>query len=77
MTNEFMETVFTACGGRQVVIDSLGISKQALSGWKRAGYVPSAHAVAIERLSGIPRSRLCPAFDWGDDHKHEAAAEPA
>lgn len=41
------------------------LSKQTLSDWKRAGRIPAAHAVAVEKLTGIPRERLCPDFEWG------------
>jgi hypothetical protein len=41
------------------------LSKQTMSDWKRAGRVPARHAVAVEKMTGIPRERLCPDFDWG------------
>jgi hypothetical protein len=41
------------------------LSKQTMSDWKRAGYVPASHAVAVEELTGIERERLCPNFNWG------------
>ncbi len=53
--------------GRQRLQDELKLSKQTMSDWKRWGYVPSGHAVAVERLSGIPREKLCPRFDWGKE----------
>lgn len=60
-----IDEVFEKAGGRQSLQDALSLSKQTMSDWKRAGYVPAPHAVAVERLTGIPRERLCPNFDWG------------
>ncbi len=62
---ELIDEVFEKAGGRQALMDALGLSKQTMSDWKRSGKVPSPHAVAVERLTGIPRERLCPDFDWG------------
>ena len=53
-------------GGRAVVRERLGVSKQTLSDWKRAGRVPPKHAPNLEVLSGIPREKLCP-----DDDRHQ------
>lgn len=70
-----IDEVFEKAGGRQKLMDSLELSKQSMSDWKRFGYVPARHAVAVEKLTGIPRERLCPNFDWGRKIKG-AAGKP-
>jgi DNA-binding transcriptional regulator YdaS (Cro superfamily) len=66
-----IDEAFEKAGGRKALRDALSvgrptpISKQTLSDWKRAGRIPASHAVAVERLTGIPRELLCPDFDWG------------
>lgn len=66
-----LDEVFRKAGGRQALQAALSkgrdkpLSKQTLSDWKRSGKIPAAHAVAVEKLTGIPRERLCPDFDWG------------
>jgi DNA-binding transcriptional regulator YdaS (Cro superfamily) len=62
-----MDEVFEKAGGRQVLQDKLHLSKQTMSDWKRWGRVPANHAVAVESLTGIPREKLCPQFEWGRD----------
>ena len=67
--NHLIDDVFQKAGGRLKLRESLKLSNQSLQDWKRAGYVPARHAVAVESLTGIPRHVLCPGFTW--------AAEPA
>lgn len=64
MEREQIEVTFTKAGGRKHVMAALGVSKQTLSDWKRKGEVPARHAVMLERMSGVSRSKLCPAFPW-------------
>jgi DNA-binding transcriptional regulator YdaS (Cro superfamily) len=61
-----IDEAFEKAGGREALQKALGVSKQTLSDWKRWGHVSAARAVAVERITGIPRQRLCPSFDWGD-----------
>ena len=44
------ETLAKATGRR--------ISQQAISGWKRVGYVPRSWAIDVSRISGVPIERL-------------------
>ena len=73
--NPLIDQVFQKAGGRQKLREALSkgrakpFSNQSLQDWKRNGYVPACHAVAVEGLTGIPRAKLCPHFTW--------AAEPA
>lgn len=69
-----IDEVFEKAGGRQALRTSLGLSKQTMSDWGRFGYVPSRHAVAVENITGIPRERLCPSFDWGRKTRRTAKA---
>lgn len=64
MSKPLMDEVFEKAGGREKLQRALGVSKQTLSDWKRWGHVSAARAVSIERLTGIPRERLNPKFDW-------------
>lgn len=65
MENPAIEEMFEKSGGREALRRRLGLSKQTMSDWKRAGYVPARHAVDVEAITGIPRERLCPGFPWG------------
>lgn len=65
MALSLIDEVFEKAGGRETLRNSLGLSKQTMSDWKRFGYVPARHAAAVEAKTGIPRERLCPDFDWG------------
>lgn len=66
MESRLLEEVFQKAGGRQLLRGALGLSKQTMSDWARLGYVPARHAVAVEKITGIKRERLCPHFDWGE-----------
>lgn len=78
MDESLIEEVFEKAGGRQALQAALSVgrarplSKQTLSDWKRAGYVPAHFAVKVEKLTGIPRERLCPNFEWGRKVKAKA-----
>lgn len=71
--SSLIDEVFEKAGGRaklrQALLTPNGkpISNQTMSDWKRSGRIPARHAVAVETLTGIPRERLCPDFDWGRD----------
>lgn len=62
--SKLIDEVFEKAGGRQSLRRRLKLSKQSMSDWKRAGYVPARHAAAVEQITGIPRTRLCPKFEW-------------
>jgi hypothetical protein len=70
MSQSVIDEAFEKAGGRKALREALSVgrdkplSKQTLSDWKRAGYVPAHHAVAVEKLTGIPREKLCPDFPW-------------
>lgn len=57
-----VEEVFRAAGGRQRLMDSLGLSKQSMSDWLRHGEVPIKHCPKVSALTGIPLDKLNPAF---------------
>ena len=65
MPKPVIEEAFEVAGGRTALRKALGLSKQTMTDWKRKGCVPSRHAAAVEALTGIPRERLCPNFQWG------------
>jgi DNA-binding transcriptional regulator YdaS (Cro superfamily) len=62
--SKVIDEVFAAAGGREALRKALGVSKQTLSDWKRWGHVSATQAVAVEKITSIPRQRLCPVFDW-------------
>lgn len=64
MSKSVIDEVLEKAGGRQALQESLGVSKQTISDWKRLGHVSAKRAPAIEKLTGISRKRLCPDFDW-------------
>lgn len=64
MTKSLMDQVLEKAGGSRGLQQSLGVSKQTVSTWKRWGHVSATKAPAIERITGIPRQQLCPKFDW-------------
>jgi hypothetical protein len=64
MTKSVIDEAFEKAGGREGLMKSLGVSKQTISDWKRWGRVSAKRAPAVEAITGIPRQRLCPGFDW-------------
>lgn len=47
-----------AAGGQSALARQVGVSHQAVSRWVKCGWVPLAHILLVERLSGVPRARL-------------------
>lgn len=47
-----------AAGGQSALARHIGVSHQAVSRWVKCGWVPVAHILEVERLSGVPRVRL-------------------
>ena len=62
--SQVIEEAFAKAGGRLALQRSLKLSKQTMSDWKRWGYVPARHAASVEAITGIPREKLCPQFEW-------------
>jgi DNA-binding transcriptional regulator YdaS (Cro superfamily) len=52
-----IEEIVLAAGGRAALARELGISKAAVSQWRR---IPVGRALDVERLTGISRHRLRP-----------------
>lgn len=44
---------------RKILVEKLGISRQALYEWRKCG-VPAERVIIVEEVTGIPRSRLRP-----------------
>lgn len=51
-------------GGQTALAERLGIIKQQVNGWVKRGWVPPEYATRIARLTGVPRSELCPRIEW-------------
>ena len=47
-----------AADGQVKLAKLLGVSQQAVSGWKRRGWVPASRSAEIEQQTGVPRQRL-------------------
>lgn len=73
MSKSVIDEVFEAAGGREALQKSLGVSKQTISDWKRWGHVSAKRAPAVEAITGIPRQRLCPYFDWDGEQRDQKA----
>lgn len=56
-TSGVVDAIISA-GGQGALARKLGVSQQAVSRWVKCGWVPMAHIVEVERLFGVPRSRL-------------------
>lgn len=63
--NPAIAEAYQRAGGRKKVQESLKVTKATLSDWLRSGRVPVQRCGPLEKLSGVPRRKLNPAFDWG------------
>lgn len=45
-------------GGAEVLAERLGVSQQAVSGWKAKGWVPAGRAKAISDMTKVPMREL-------------------
>lgn len=57
MKNTALSSAIQAAGGLTPLADALGISKQAISSWKRC---PPHHVLKVEKLTRVPRHKLRP-----------------
>jgi DNA-binding transcriptional regulator YdaS (Cro superfamily) len=53
-----IDQAIRAIGSQAKLASALGCTQQNISAWLRRGYVPPAHAVAIERATGVSRTLL-------------------
>lgn len=53
-----IEAAIAAAGKQQLLAEAIGVSQQAVSRWRRRGYVPVCHVVQIETQFGVPRTSL-------------------
>lgn len=67
-----LEHAISAAGGAAELARALGITVQAVCGWKRC---PPQRAIAVERASGgvVSRNRLCPHV-FGESKREAKAA---
>lgn len=65
--------VIDAAGGVTALAAALGVDHSAISKWKRRTRVPHERALALEKLSGIPRHELRPDL-WPAPADKQAAA---
>lgn len=57
MRDRGMERALSVVGGVSSLARLIGVSQPAISGWKR---IPSERVLAVEQLTGIPRTELRP-----------------
>jgi len=55
-----VDQVFSAYGGASALARLIGISRTAVSLWRKQQRVPVTRVLEIERLTGIPRHKLRP-----------------
>lgn len=60
MKNIYLEKAIEEAGGVVKLGDMLGVSNPAVSRWRTTGKVPLRRAIMLQRLFGIPASKLCP-----------------
>jgi hypothetical protein len=64
MSDSVIDEVLQKAGGRQALQNSLHVSKQTLSDWRRWGHVSGKRAPAVEKLTGLPVERIAPQCKW-------------
>ncbi|WP_345819903.1 Cro/CI family transcriptional regulator [Methylobacterium fujisawaense] len=70
MSDESLHAAITARGGPRAIAAELGISRQAVEQWQEA---PARRVIQLERLLGIPRSKLRPDLYPPDSPPHRPA----
>lgn len=55
---EALETAITRAGGIIAFSKAMGVTHQAVTAWRRRGYVPLQRAATIEASFGIDRAQL-------------------
>lgn len=58
MDRNYVDEAVKAAGTQVKLAEVLGVSQQAVSMWRRRGWVSPLRAQEIEALYGIPRTRL-------------------
>lgn len=53
-----IEAAIEAAGKQALLAEAIGVSQQAVSRWRRRGFVPVRHVVQIETQFGVPRATL-------------------
>ncbi|WP_312252153.1 Cro/CI family transcriptional regulator [Stenotrophomonas sp.] len=55
-----LDKAVKAAGGVTSLAIALGVRQSAVSNWKSRCRIPAAHALGIERATGVSRHELCP-----------------
>lgn len=53
-----IERAIAALGNQTVLATRLGVTQQAISSWRRRGWVPTMRADEIAQISGVPARDL-------------------
>lgn len=57
MEKDHIREIAKAAGGVIALSQKLGLSRAAVSGWKK---VPAERVLAVEKITGIPRDKIRP-----------------
>jgi DNA-binding transcriptional regulator YdaS (Cro superfamily) len=57
MEKDHIREIAKAAGGVIALSQKLGLSRAAVSGWKK---VPAERVLAVEKITGIPREQIRP-----------------
>jgi DNA-binding transcriptional regulator YdaS (Cro superfamily) len=57
MEKDHIREIAKAAGGVVALSHKLGLSRAAVSGWKK---VPAERVLAVEKITGIPREQIRP-----------------
>ena len=63
LENNPVNRAVNALGGKdQFLADAVGVTHQAVSDWRKKGYVSYRKTAEVARLTGIPVFFLCPKY---------------
>jgi len=55
-----VERVISSYGGAAALARRLGVSRNAVSGWRSKQFIPVMRVLEVERVTGIPRHEIRP-----------------
>ena len=55
-----LDEAIANAGSQKALADAVGVTRAAVSLWKMSGRIPAERVVAVEKATGVLRSRLRP-----------------